>query len=457
MSRFVRIFPLLLLVIIFTGCSSLMTDTRFYEPVLENLQKGNYDAAAKYITDAAENDHYSDKDRVIEYLDKGIVFHYQGEYEKSNAEFDKAETAIEELFTKSISKGAVSVLLNDNALDYDGEVYEDIYINIFKALNYINLNRFEEAYVEVKKVNIKLQALDNKYEEYASSLNESEDAKIDIKAQSIDYYNNALANYLSHLIFRAEGEEDNSRISLEQTKEAFQQYPGVYDFPMPAAVTKTTNESKPLLNVLAFAGPGPQKKGVGARISTFKGFIMVSDPSNFWAEAIPFPGITGGYNFKFAFPEIVEPGSYVDRIEIYANNKKLGEAQLLENLGKVAEKTFQTKKGITFFKTVTRAVVKGLASGAIGKKLSKEAGGGFLGGLAQLATNVAFDATENADLRNWRTIPAYSFVAEYELEPGFYDIKIKYLDDSGSLRYEKNISKYRINRGLNLIESFYLN
>lgn len=457
MNRLAKIVLVVVTIILGTGCSSLRTDTQFYDPVMQQLERGNYDAAAKYITDAAANDHYSDKDRVLEHLDKGIVFHYQGEYDKSNTELTEAENLIEDLFTKSISKGAASLLLNDNALAYDGEVYEDIYINIFKALNYINLSKPEEAYVEVKKVNVKLQGLDNKYENYVTELNESEDSKIDIPPVPIEYYNNALANYLSHLVFRADGEYDNSRISLEQTLDAFKQYPDVYDFPPPDAVENTTNENKTYLNILAFAGPGPQKEAVGARISTFDGFIMVSDPSNYWAEGIPFPGIKGGYNFKFSFPKIVEPGSFVDRIEIYADGKKLGEAQLIENLAKVAEKTYQAQKGVTFFKTVTRAVVKGLASNKLGEKLGKEAGGGLLGGLAQFATNLAVDATENADLRNWRTIPAYSFVAEYELEPGFHNITIKYIGDGGRLLYEKKIEKFRVNRGLNIIESFYLN
>ncbi|GJQ63404.1 MAG: lipoprotein [Melioribacteraceae bacterium] len=457
MKRLTKILLILVTIIIGTGCSSLRTDTQFYDPVLQQLERGNYEAAAKYITDAAANDHYSDKDKVLEHLDKGILFHYQGEYDKSNTELTEAENLIDDLFTKSISKGAASLLLNDNALAYDGEVYEDIYINIFKALNYINLAKTDEAYVEIKKVNVKLQSLDNKYESYVEELNESEDAKIDINAIPIEYYNNALANYLSHLVFRADDEYDNSRISLEQTMDAFKQYPHIYDFPAPTAVTNTTNENKSLLNILAFAGPGPQKEAVGARISTFDGFIMVSDPSNYWAEGIPFPGIKGGYNFKFSFPKIYEPGSFVERIEIFSDGRKLGEAELIENLAKVAEKTFQAQKGVTFFKTITRAVVKGLASNQLGKKLGKEAGGGLLGGLAQFATNVAFDATENADLRNWRTLPAYSFVAEFELEPGFHNISIRYIGDGGKLLYEKKVEKFRVNRGLNLIESFYLN
>lgn len=457
MKRHIEYIYLFLAVLFLSGCSSFMTDTAFYEPITADLAKGKFDEAAKYITDASNEGHYSDKDRVLGYLDRGIIFHYQGEYEKSNRELENAESAIEDLFTKSISKGAASLLLNDNALAYDGEVYEDIYINIFKALNYIALNQTDEAYVEVKKVNVKLQALDNKYEALVSELNSSEDAKIEIEQENIGYYNNVLANYLSYLIFRAEGEYDDSRISLEQAKEAFRQYPEIYDFPMPPALDNTENVRSAKLNVLAFAGQGPKKEAIGARISTISDFIIISDPTNYHVQPIYFPGITGGYNFKFSFPTIVEPGTYVDRIEVYIDGQPAGDAHLIENIAKVAEQTFETEKGIVYFKTATRAVVKGIASGALGKKLSDEAGGGLLGGLAQLATNVAFDASENADLRNWRTIPAYSFVAEFDLEPGFHDVEVRYYDDTGKMLYKKKIDKLSVNKGLNLIEAFYIN
>ncbi len=78
---------------------------------------------------------------MLYYLDLGMLHHYAGNYAKSNEFLQKAEYAIEELFTASVSKIATSLLLNDNALDYSGEDYEDIYLNIFKALNFIALGK----------------------------------------------------------------------------------------------------------------------------------------------------------------------------------------------------------------------------------------------------------------------------------------------------------------------------
>lgn len=428
-----------------------------YIPIKKDLQSGRYDRAAQQINKAEEEEVYSEKDRVLLFLDKGIVYHYQGEYEKSNAQLEKAERAIEDLFTKSVSKAATSMLLNDNALDYSGEVYEDIYINIFKALNYLQLNKFDEAYVEVKRVNNKLNALDDKYKEYTDGLNASKDSKIKINPAELEYYNNVFANYLSHIIFRAEGEEDNSRISLEKTKEAWDTYPDIYDHDLPSFITDSSqyDRSDAFLNVFAFAGIAPYKVPVGARITTFDGFVTVSDPTNFYVDAIPFPGIKYGWNFKFEFPRLFEEGTDIRGIQIFINGQNYGELELLENMANVAEKTFETQKSIIYFKTVTRAILKGVASSAIGRDIKKGVDNGF-GDLLVALTNAAVDASEHADLRCWRTMPAYCFAGEIPLTKGIYDVEIRFIGGNGSIIQKKWFKNLKIHRGINIIEAFHL-
>ena len=442
--------------LVLSGCASIRTNTDFYYPILTDLERGEYNLAAEKIDRAEIDEEYSKKDRVLLHLDKGIIYHYQGEYERSNKELEKAELAIEELFTKSISKAAISLLLNDNALAYSGEVYEDLYINIFKALNYLHLRKFDDAYVEVHRVNNKLQELDVKYEEEVKSLNESEDKQFDIQAEKIDYYNNVLSHYLSHLIYRAEGAYDDSRISLEKAKEAWETYPDVYNYEMPVALAETTSERGVFLNIIAFVGNSPIKEPVGARITTFDDFVVVSDPTEFYAQPIPIPGIKYGWNFKFEFPQIIEEGTEVYGIEVLIDSVYYGEMELLENMCNIAAKTFETEKGITYFKTVTRAILKGIGSSSIGRTIKKDVKG-TLGDILAGVVNVAVDATENADLRSWRTMPGYCFAAEFPMEKGIYNIEILFLNQFGEVISNKTIEKYKVTSGLNLVEAVHLN
>lgn len=439
-----------------SACSSIRTNTEFYDPIMKDLQQSKFNDAALKIEVADQDEEYADKDRVLKYLDKGIIYHYKGNYNLSNEEFEKAEYAIEELYTKSISKGAASILLNDNALDYRGEVYEDLYINVFKALNYIHLNEFDGAYVEINRINNKLKELDTKYEEYLANLNKSEDQKFEIPSEELEYFNNVLANYLSHLIMRADGNIDGSRISLENLNNAWETYNDVYDYSKPDAVVNTSTRRSQNLNIIAFVGPAPQKVPVGARITTFDDFVTVSDPTNFYTDAIPFPGIEYGWNFKFEFPEMEETGTFVNSVEIEIDSVKVGELQLLENMCNVARKTFETEKSITYFKTITRAVLKGVGASSLGREIKKEADGIF-GDILTGVVNAAVDATENADLRCWRTMPGYSFIGEFPIEEGKHTIKITFYDDLGRPLKEKIYRNYKPNDKINLLEAVYLN
>ncbi len=439
------------------GCSSIRTNTQFYEPILDDLKKGNFEQAAVDVADAEVEGEYADKDRVLLHLDKGIINYYNGNYRLAIDELSAAENAIDELYTKSISKAAASILLNDNALDYSGNVYEDLYINVFKALCFVRINDYDGAYVEIRKITDKLKEFDVYFEEYVQSLNSSEETKFDIDAKKLDYYNNALSNYLAHLIFRADGDYDGSRISLEQLYDAWETYDDVYDYSKPAAVTNTTSERGAFLNVIAFAGPAPIKKPVGARITTFNDFVIVSDPTEYYAQPILIPGIKSGWNFKFEFPEITEEGTEVYDIEVWVDSTHVGNLELLENMCNVAKKTFASEKNIIFFKTVMRAVAKGIASSALGRTVKKEAGGGFLGDLAALATNIAADLTENADLRSWRTMPGYSFVGEFDIQPGTYNVEIRFVNMQGKTLAKREYKNYKVTSKLNLLDAVYLN
>lgn len=447
----------LIILITFVGCSSLYTNLEFYQPILNSLKQGDYNQAVQKVFEAEIEEEYADKDMLLLHLDKGILLHYQGNYKLSNIEFAEAERIIENLYTKSISKAASSMLLNDNALDYSGEVYENLYINIFKALNYINMNMFDEAFVEANRVNVKLREYDLYYEDMVSQINSAEEAKVEIDPQQLDYYNNVLANYISHIIYRADGEYDNSRIALEKLNDAWDTYSDVYNFEKPYAVKETTSERNTFLNILAFAGNGPDKKPIGARITTFDNFITVSDPTNYYVDAIPFPGIKYGWNFKFEFPTLEEEGTEVYDIEIFVDSVFYGRLELLENMMAVAKKTFESQKSITYFKTITRAVLKGIASSATGRTIKKETGDNFLGDVAAALTNALVDATENADLRSWRTMPGYCFVGEFDVQPGAYDIEIRFVGENKNILSKRTYLDFKIINGLNLLEAYHLN
>ncbi|WP_228378715.1 hypothetical protein, partial [Treponema endosymbiont of Eucomonympha sp.] len=115
-----------------------------YKGVDAAVKTGAFDAAVGEIAakqtppkgkNKPETTLYPEKNRVLLYLDRGMLEHYAGDYEASYADLSEAEREIEEAYTKSVTQSLASYAANDNAKDYAGEDYEDIYVNIFNALN----------------------------------------------------------------------------------------------------------------------------------------------------------------------------------------------------------------------------------------------------------------------------------------------------------------------------------
>jgi len=86
-----------------------------YVGVMDKLRQQDYDACVVQIEESKDK-FYKEKEKVLFYLDMGMLYHYCGDYEQSNEFLTEAEHAIEDLYTKSVGKATASLLLNDNAL-----------------------------------------------------------------------------------------------------------------------------------------------------------------------------------------------------------------------------------------------------------------------------------------------------------------------------------------------------
>jgi hypothetical protein len=454
---------LLLCLFLFVGCGSVATRKGFYEPITVDLKENSFDAAVGKIEKAKADKKYGKKDRFLYYVDAGLAYHYASRFDTSNQKLTQAEDAADELFTKSISKAAASLVLNDNVLEYAGEDYEILYTNLFKALNYVAKDDFVGTFVEIKRTNEKLNLLEQKYADASRRLQEGaldDTAKVDIdySAKKVRFNNDAFARYLSMHAYAAEGKMDDARIDYDLLRRAFKEQPHIYDFEVPDV--KYFSKDKAILSVVGLAGLSPVKEALNLRIRTDKDLdlvqVLYTDPEYGESEYghLPMP-ISEDFYFKFSIPQIVSRWSYVSRIRVYANSEFLGELQPLEDVGKVAQETFEAKKSLVYLRTIARAVFKGLAAYKAKKKADT---GGVEGWLKKAAIDVATDISENADLRCSRLLPGRIYVGDFEIEPGTYDLSIEFLDQDGDLISATDISGYIVlKKGLNLIEAFSLN
>ena len=428
--------------LVFAGTFGACVSTGPFTNVENEIVYEKYSAGAE-ILEINKNKLYASNDTLLYNLDKGMLCHYAGQYSDSTDLLQEAERKIEDAFTKSITQELASYLVNDLAKEYSGEDYEDIYINVFNALNYYHQNNLEASLVEIRRMSNKLQYLTQKYDAALSNLQKKAiddgEAEIPSSPDAVTKFNNsALARYLGILFYRNADLEDDARIDREYLLAAFANTPEVYGHPVPKSISDELQNQEDLarLNVIAFSGLSPIKQEIVIRIFLIK--------YNRW--------------IKIALPEMVSRSSNVSKAElVFADGRKY-ELELLEDIDAVAKETFKTKASIIYLKTVIRATAKAISSVAM-KEASKEAGGetGVALWALSLGTQAYSEVSEKADTRLSRFFPGKAYIGGINLPPGTYSFKVHYYDTNGRIISTNSYSDFNIRKNsLNLAEAVCL-
>jgi hypothetical protein len=386
-----------------------------YREIDQGIQAGSYTGALLSMeTKGARKKIYSNKNVVLFYLDRGMIEHYAGLYEDSSRDLEEGERQIESAFTKSLSQEIGSYILNDNTRDYAGEDYEDLYINVFNALNYYHRDDLEGALVEIRRVNEKLRYLSGKYEAAVNKVTSSNSSLAggNYAVEAVKFSNSALARYLGVLFYRGNGNADDARIDMEELKEAYALAPAVYYNPLPGSLDGELEapRDKGRLNVLGFTGLSPVKEEVNRMIP-----LPLPSPND-WA--------------RLALPHMAARPSSISSVEVVLDSGERFSLELLEDMGMVAQETFKARYGLVLLKTVARTIIKASASAGIGAALDSGNDSGW-GSLFSFIGRIAADISERADVRMSRYFPGYAYVGAINLEPGVYSLTVNYYGPDG--------------------------
>jgi hypothetical protein len=445
-----------------------------FEGALAALEKGQ--AAKKPI--------YPKDNTVLLYLDKGVLEHYAEKYDESSQDLQEAERLIEEAYTASVTKGIASYFANDNTREYGGEDYEDIYTNIFGALNYYHKGNVEGAEVEVRKSVEKLKQLEDKYSKEDGEKSARVKPEV-ITAFVLDavgiatkaaglpgflvpipdeilkpdpvpvpFTDSALAEYLITIFNRDGANPDGARIALVNLNKA------VLGTSVPASLQVSGEEGyetaeelnvpagKARLNFIGFAGLSPIK-------------AEKIEDLDFVPNGVPiFPSIgslkpldnekrrlTVG---NMAMPELLPRPSVVESVEVDVGGQKV-QLELLEDIGKVIEGAFNVKVPSLRTKAYIRAILKYVAVEVAAQVAINQ-------GLPELAVIAAVagakkgvDASERADIRAGRYLPGKAFVGGITLDPGTYDVTFNFAN-GGTVTKNITVAAGKTN----LVEAFDL-
>ena len=335
-----KIFIIFQLVLVFSICSCVSTSS-FHAQFLNEAKNGNYEFAYYTIEETPKN-FYSNYDEVLKMLDLGVLAHYSGDVEKSIEYLNQAENLIYENYTKSISQNINSYILNDNFIDYAGEEYEDIYVNLFKCLSFISQENYEGAFVEIRRFDNKLKSLSVKYQDKIEQMKLN--ANIDSEAYNqndlkINFYDSAFARYLSMLLYLYEKDSFSADIDYKYLVSAFENQPELYNFSFPKQISENFNtpKDKIRLNVVAMSGLAPKK--IEDTVSNVR------------------------YGLKIALPVMIKNSSEIKSIKLIAQEKSSNEIftkefEKIESVSNIAMDTFKQRQNLIYTKSIARSLLK---------------------------------------------------------------------------------------------------
>lgn len=409
MSPWKGIIRSLIILILFSGCAS------FYQLNYEfnkNFEQGNIEQAADILDQnkkAAKS-----KTRFLYYANQGVVEHLLGNYEESNNWLEQAYLFGED-YHKNYLNFAASYFLNPNLIVYPGEDHEHLMLLYYKALNYLKLKDYDAALVECRRLNQRLYELGDKY------LSENK------------YQKDAFIHNLMGIIYDASGDFNNAFIAYRNSLEIYQN-----EFSEMFGLAAPEQLKKDLLRTASLAGfpeeldrfseelgmnyaPQPNPEGGELVFFWHNGLVPVKDEwsINFVAVKgaggqIFFQNEEYGLNFPFfydtdddgnasitdltgtrvAFPKYVEREPFFQHASLEINNYHYP-LEKAEDINAIAFKTLRERMLEELGKGLLRVALKKTVEKQVRKENETL---GFLVGVMNFAS-------EQADTRNWQTIP----------------------------------------------------
>lgn len=455
--------------VLLLGCSGPMSH---YAGVQRSLLAGQSEQAVQIMKSA--KDEYGNKSQLLYFMDHGMVLHLAGRYAESNAVLEQAHLLVEDLYTKRLRDEASSLLINEARQPYEGAAHEHVMINVVKALNYAAQQEWNKALVEGRRIDHRLNVLSD---------------TVDGKD---DYHEDPFARYLVGLLYDLAGDTNNAyvgyrkaekvyaesvawtRVELpdvlkadlirtanrlglaEEAKRYQHKYPEVY-----AQAELGNDRDLAQVLIVTYQGQGPKKEDlfidVPVSLDALR-LVAITRPGfgrntrrTRGGEALLY-GIHGRIA-RIALPRFTMPDKSRPLHTIQIRHKIStfsAQSQRMYDINAVAEKTLSDGYDGLVLRAVARTAVKmaaaeGIAFGArtaVGKK-NRDWVGPLVGGLARVFAL----ATEEADIRSWRTLPGEIQLARIWVQPGEYSVSI----NSKDIRLKNNkrdfSSRLRLQKG----------
>jgi len=429
-----------------------------YVLIDERLRAGDVVRADAIVEEAQKE--YGSKSQVLYRMDRGMTLHLARRYEESTAVLDKAEQEVEQLYTRRLTTQVKAFLYNDTELPFEGTAYEQVMLNVIKALNYAVAGNLQEALVEARRVDHRLNVL------------------ADRSADKPDAYrDDGLARYLSGVLFEAAGEPNDAFIAYRKAHDAYLAALSWSRTPVPPMLRtdllritdalhlidehaqyrqafadvpwQPADDPRQLSQVVvvSYHGRAPRKEDqfldLPISLDALRLVLLTKaavGPNSTAREARAAESVLYGLSgrvVRVALPRLIQQKTTVayEEVTLAGDGGTFGaRSELIQDLSALASKHFSDQFNGLAVKAVARAAIKFSAAEGLARGAQAAAGrdaGPLVGLLIGALAKTLVISSEEADKRSWRTLPDEIQIARLWVPPGSYELRIRPVGRSG--------------------------
>lgn len=435
--------------LLFPSCASYYKRNIKFQELVVN---GKFQEASNWIV----NDKKSQKNRhrLLFLLNKGFVTFMLGNYAEANKFFIEADQLMENT-RASLGEQALALISTPTVKPYVPEDHERVLVHFYTALGFMQLGNMESALVEARRINLELGDLNSKY-----------------KSKKNRYSSDAFAHLLIGLAYERDRDYNNAFIAYRNALETIENiYSPVFGVSVPEQLKHDIIRMAKLTGFNDEVEYYQKKFGFDQTIEAFdasavvfwsSGFGPVKDQRTIEFYLVPLGsnnyqflnnllGINLTLNFgdlnkdqraaldamkviRLAFPRYLQRIPLFNQASIQVNNQKR-EFQLIEPIDLIAEKTLEDRMLRESGQALARLVAKKTLEIAV-RSQNKTAGD---------LTSLAGAISEQADTRNWQTLPAKVYYARIPLQEGYNCIEFNARSTNGN---KTESAKFEINQAI---------
>ena len=329
------------------------------------------------------------KDQLVYVLDYATALQAEGRYKLSNKYFDLADQLSDWKDYINLSREAGSLLFAQELVQYKGEDYEKLLINLMEALNYLMLGDHQDARVEVRAMSNKL-----------AYFKEKEDKS---------YEQNTMALYLSGLMWEDDHDFDSAYIEYAHAYKHDPNIPSLHE-----ALVRTAKLAGRTQAYKKWSKKFHIKWNPKWTDPHYGELVLIYEQG--WApRKYPMPNAP-------EYPELFPVQSVTQSARLIVAGGPSVKTQTVFSVQKVAMKTLNGEYKTLAEKQLAGFAAKQVVASQVSQK--NQALGTIL--------DIAMQASDRADLRQWSTLPQTFQVARVFLKVGSYKVSVQGLTADGT-------------------------